>query len=51
MARYAIRKQDDGLYCVWDTETDSPAEAHDFRYVNLRWDEAEEARDELNQSN
>lgn len=35
-------------WCVWDSETGAPAEAHGFRYINLRRDEAEDDAETLN---
>jgi hypothetical protein len=46
--RYKVRKQEDGFWCVWDTENDEPAEAHGMRYINLRYDEAMEDAETLN---
>jgi hypothetical protein len=46
--RYTIRRQSDGEWCVWDTQTDAPAEAHGSRYINLRQDEAVEDAETLN---
>jgi hypothetical protein len=47
--RYRVRRQDDAEYwCVWDTETDEPAEAHGVRYINLRQEEAREEAEALN---
>ncbi len=48
--RYTLRKQGDGLWCIWDKETNAPAEAHEMRYINLDYDKAVEARDDLNSS-
>jgi hypothetical protein len=48
--RYEVRKQDDEYWCVWDTETDRPAEAHGTRYVHLQYDEAVEEADTLNRN-
>ncbi len=35
-------------WCVWDNETGAEAEANEMRYVNLRYDEAVEGAEELN---
>jgi hypothetical protein len=53
--RAYIRWEDDGPirdpetgWCVWDNAADAEAEAHEMRYINLRYDEALEAAEELN---
>jgi hypothetical protein len=46
--RYQTSKQDDGMWCVWDTQTDEPAEAHGKRCINLRYEEAVEEAETLN---
>jgi hypothetical protein len=40
--RYAVRRQDNGEYCIWDTRTDAPCkvEADGKPYTNLHFDEA-----------
>jgi hypothetical protein len=50
MARYMVRRQDDGKFCVWDTKTDKPAEEADgaLRYINLQVDEALDCANSLN---
>lgn len=56
MARYSVRAySEDGFkphpemgWCVWDKETDAPAEANGMRYVNLRQEEAHEEAEGLN---
>jgi hypothetical protein len=40
VTRYTVRRQSDGDYCVWDAQTDKPAELHGMRYVNLSFDKA-----------
>ena len=40
MAKYVVRRQENGEYCIWNTNTDKPAEADDRRYINLQFDEA-----------
>src|SRR5260370_16654393 len=35
--RYRVRRQSDGNWCVWDTQTDKPAETpHGVPHANLR---------------
>ena len=46
--RYTLRRQDNGLWSVWDSETDAPAEAYGICYINLAYEEAVEERDNLN---
>jgi hypothetical protein len=46
--RYTVRKQDHEYYCVWDKETDAPAEARGTRYIDLRFDEAIDDAETLN---
>ncbi len=38
----------DAGWCVWDNETGAEAEVNEMRYVNLRYDEAVEGAEELN---
>jgi len=38
----------DSGWCVWDNETSTQAEANGMRYINLRYDEAVEGAEELN---
>ena len=46
--RYTLRRQDNGLWSVWDSATDAPAEAYGICYINLEYEEAVEERDNLN---
>jgi hypothetical protein len=39
-ARYMVRRQENGKYCIWEGKTDKPAEADGQCYVNLHFDEA-----------
>lgn len=54
--RYTVRRySDDGFkpdpavgFCVWDNQTNSPAESHSFRFINLSREKAEHEADNLN---
>jgi hypothetical protein len=56
MARYTVRQYtedgfkspDEHCWAVWDKETDAPAEAHGFKYINLRQEKAREEAETLN---
>ena len=48
MRRYVVRRQENRDYCVWDVETDRPAEADGRRYVDLPLDEALDFAAQLN---
>jgi hypothetical protein len=42
MTRYIVRRQENGIFCVWDNLTDKPAEeaSGDLRYIDLQLDKA-----------
>jgi hypothetical protein len=40
LARYMVRRQENGEYAIYDTETDKPAETDGKRRVNLKFYEA-----------
>jgi len=40
LARYMVRRQDDGRYCIWDHMTKRPAEDGDRRYIDLDFEDA-----------
>jgi len=39
LARYMVRRQDDGRYCIWDHMTKRPAEDGDRRYIDLDFED------------
>jgi hypothetical protein len=48
MARYMVRRQENGEYSVHDTETDKPAEGDGKRCINLKFNEALDRAESLN---
>ena len=46
--RQEVRRQENGEYSVYDTETDRPAEADGKHYINLKFSEALDHADSLN---
>ena len=43
--RYIVRRQENDMFCVWDTTTNKPAEeASDLVYIDLKLDKAFSAR-------
>jgi hypothetical protein len=40
LARYMVRRQDNGRYCIWDHMTKRPAEDRDRRYIDLDFEDA-----------
>ena len=48
MARYMVRRQENGEYSVYDTETDKPVEADGKPCINLKFNEALDHADILN---
>jgi hypothetical protein len=48
MARYMVRRQENGEYSVYDAETDKPVEADGKPCINLKFDEALDRADILN---
>jgi hypothetical protein len=50
MTRYVVRRQENGKFCVWDTEKDKPAEeaGGDLRYSDLQLGEALDCAASLN---
>jgi hypothetical protein len=50
MTRYLVRRQKDGMFCVWDSTTDKPAEEADggLRYISLQLGEALDYAGDLN---
>jgi hypothetical protein len=50
MARYVVRRQENGDYSVYDTETDKPAEAAGKRCIDLKFYESLDHADFLNRA-
>jgi hypothetical protein len=50
MATYMVRRQENGEYCVYDTETDKPVEADGKPFINLKFNEALDRADILNRA-
>ena len=48
LARYMVRRQENGEYSVYDTETDKPAEAAGKPCINLKFNEALDHAESLN---
>lgn len=48
IARYNVRRQQNGEYCVWDAKTHEPAEADSRRHINLQFDDAIDRAASLN---